>query len=45
MAVKKELWDYFLEHTSGRKSLKGATTSFIAFTMDADDEICPYPYK
>ena len=39
MAVKKELWDYFLEHTSGRKSLKGATTSFIAFTMDVDDEI------
>ena len=39
MAVKKELWDYFLAHTTGRRSLKGATTSFIAFTMDADDEI------
>lgn len=39
MAIKKELWDYFLAHTTGRRSLKGATTSFIAFTMDADDEI------
>ena len=39
MRVKKELWDYFLAHTTGRRSLKGATTSFIAFTMDADDEI------
>ena len=39
MAVKKDLWDYFLAHTTGRRSLKGATTSFIAFTMDVDDEI------
>ena len=39
MRVKKELWDYFLAQTTGRRSLKGATTSFIAFTMDVDDEI------
>ena len=39
MRVKKDLWDYFFAHTTGRRSLKGATMSFIAFTMDADDEI------
>ena len=39
MGAKQELWEYFMNHTSGRRSLKGAVHGIIAFTMDADDEI------
>ncbi len=39
MGAKQELWEYFMNHTTGRRSLKGAVLGIIAFTMDADDEI------
>ena len=39
MGVKQELWEYFMNHTTGRRSLKGAVHGIIAFTMDADEEI------
>ena len=39
MGAKQELWEYFMNHTTGRRSLKGAVHSMIAFTMDADEEI------
>jgi hypothetical protein len=39
MGVKQELWEYFMNHTTGRRSLKGAVHGIIAFTMDAADEI------
>ena len=39
MGAKQELWEYFMNHTTGRRSLKGAVHGIIAFTMDADEEI------
>ena len=39
MGVKQELWEYFMNHTTGRRSLKGSVNGIIAFTLDADDEI------
>ena len=39
MGVKQKLWEYFMNHTTGRRSLKGAVHGIIAFTMDADEEI------
>ena len=39
MGVKQELWEYFMNHTTGRRSLKGSVHGIIAFTLDADDEI------
>ena len=40
MAVKSELWEYFMSHTSSRRSLKGSVQSFIAFTCSVDEELC-----
>ena len=40
MAVKSELWKYFMSHTSSRRSLKGSVQSFIGFTCNVDDELC-----
>ena len=39
MGAKQELWEYFMNHTTGRRSLKGAVHGIIAFTMDVDEEI------
>ena len=39
MGAKQELWEYFMNHTTGRRSLKGSVHGIIAFTLDADDEI------
>ena len=39
MGVKQELWEYFMNHTTGRRSLKGAVHGIIAFTMEVDEEI------
>ena len=39
MGAKQKLWEYFMNHTTGRRSLKGAVHGIIAFTMDADEEI------
>ena len=39
MGVKQELWEYFMNHTTGRRSLKGAVHGITAFTMDVDEEI------
>ena len=40
MAVKSELWEYFMSHTNSRRSLKGSVQSFIGFTCNVDDELC-----
>ena len=39
MGAKQELWEYFMNHTTGPRSLKGAVHGIIAFTMDVDEEI------
>ena len=39
MGVKQELWEYFMNHTSGRRTLKGAVHGIIAFTTDVDEDI------
>ena len=39
MGTKQELWEYFMNHTTGRRSLKGAVHGIIAFTMNVDEEI------
>ena len=39
MGAKQKLWEYFMNHTTGRRSLKGAVHGIIAFTMDVDEEI------
>ena len=39
MGAKQELWEYFMNHTTGRRSLKGAVHGIIAFTVDVDEEI------
>ena len=39
MGAKQELWEYFMNHTTGRRSLKGAVHGIIAITIDVDEEI------
>ena len=39
MGANQEPWEYFMNHTTGRRSLNGAVHGIIAFTIDVDEEI------